>query len=404
MADNTLYEVLGVQRGVSDAELKKAYRKLAKEFHPDKNPAAGDKFKEISFAYEVLSNPEKRQLYDRHGIQGLKEGGGPGMDGDDLFSYLFGGNMGGMFGGAFGGRRGRPKNNNTLIQLEVTLEDLYMGKTFQHEVGRRVICSKCEGTGGRQGAVKTCTSCRGRGIKVMLHPLGPNIVQQVQARCLDCDGSGEKINEMHACQNCKGRKTVKQKCTFDVTIDRGQDARAPIVFTGEGDQSTDATNGDVIFRLVLVPHETFVRNGNDLHLAKTISLTEALCGFQMIVRQLDSRSLLVTHPAGKVIQPGAIKCIRNEGMPIHRGIANGNLYIKFDVAFPDKHFAPANDLQTIEKILNDRPQPEELPEEYEDVALEDYVAAGSSGRGREAYDCDDEEDEGTHAGTQCPQQ
>lgn len=123
------------------------------------------------------------------------------MDGDDILSHLFGG-VGGLFGGGFS--RGRPKNSETLIQLKVTLEDLYMGKTFQHEVERSVICSKCEGAGGRQGAVQSCAGCRGRGVKVMLRPLGPNMMQQIQTRCPDCDGTGEKINEKHACQNCRG--------------------------------------------------------------------------------------------------------------------------------------------------------------------------------------------------------
>lgn len=139
---------------------------------------------------------------------------------------------------------------------------------------------------------------------------------------------------------------------------------------------------------------------------KTISLSEALCGFQMIVRQLDGRSLLVSNPPGNVIHPGSVKCIKNEGMPIHRSLGNGNLYIKFDVSFPEKHFAAEGDLQKIEQILNDRPQAEELPEEHEDVTLEDHVPCGSSGagRGREAYECEDDEDDAPRGGPQCTQQ
>lgn len=203
-----------------------------------------------------------------------------------------------------------------------------------------------------------------------------------------------------------GRKTVKQKHTFEVVIDRGIDVQSRIVFTEQGDQSPGVTSGDVIFRLVLEPHETFTRQGHDLHMSKTISLTEALCGFQMVVRQLDGRSLLVNQAAGDVIQPGMVKCIRNEGMPIPRGISNGDLYIKFDVAFPERHFAPANMLEALEKLLNDRPQAPELPEDHEDVALEDYVPSESaSGRSREAYECDDDDDDdGPRGGPQCTQQ
>lgn len=201
-----------------------------------------------------------------------------------------------------------------------------------------------------------------------------------------------------------GRKTIKQKHTIDVYVDRGQDAKQPLIFFGEGDQSTDAAPGDIIVRLDLEQHETFTRQGCDLHMEKTVSLTEALCGFQMIVRQLDGRSLLVTSPPGSVVHPGTVKCIKNEGMPIHQGLGNGNLYIKFDVAFPAKHFAPEADLKKIEQILNDRPQAEELPDEYEDVALDDYIPSNASGgRGREAYECDEDDDDAPR-GSQCTQQ
>lgn len=201
-----------------------------------------------------------------------------------------------------------------------------------------------------------------------------------------------------------GRKTIKQKHTIDIYVDRGQDAKQPLIFFGEGDQSTDAAPGDIIVRLDLEQHETFTRQGCDLHMEKTVSLTEALCGFQMIVRQLDGRSLLVTSPPGSVVHPGTVKCIKNEGMPIHQGLGNGNLYIKFDVAFPAKHFAPEADLKKIEQILNDRPQAEELPDEYEDVTLDDYIPSNASGgRGREAYECDEDDDDAPR-GSQCTQQ
>lgn len=130
------------------------------------------------------------------------------MDGDDIFQHIFNGPMGSIFGNAFGQPRGRPKNSETVLAQAVTLEDLYQGKTFQQEVERRVICSKCDGAGGRPGAVQSCAACKGRGIRVMLRPLGPNMMQQIQARCSECDGTGEKINEKNACQNCKGRSFI----------------------------------------------------------------------------------------------------------------------------------------------------------------------------------------------------
>ncbi|XP_003739757.1 dnaJ homolog subfamily A member 2 [Galendromus occidentalis] len=407
MADNTLYELLGVPRNVSDNELKKAYRKLAKEFHPDKNPQAGDKFKEIAFAYEVLSNPEKRSIYDRHGIQGLQGSGGSGMDGEDLLSRIFGGGMpgfGGLFGGFGGGHRRRPKNETQLLSLNITLEDVYMGKTFQVEVERRIICPKCDGAGGKAGCFSTCSSCQGRGRKVTLRPLAANVMQQVTLPCNDCHGSGEKINEKDACSNCKGRKTINQKTNLDVDVDRGMNTQQPIVLAGKGDQSTDAENGDIVVRLILEKHETFVRQENDLYVEKTISLTEALCGFQMNIRQLDGRTLLITQPPGEVIAPDSLKGIRGEGMPIYRGDSKGCMYIKFSVAFPENAFMQQANLAQIEALLNDRPPREKLPQEFEDVTLEDFTSTDRgefSGERREAYEDEDEDD---HRQPQCASQ
>ena len=135
-----------------------------------------------------------------------------------------------------------------------------------------------------------------------------------------------------------GRKTIKQKTNLDVDVDRGMNTQQPIVLAGKGDQSTDAEHGDIVVRLLLQDHETFVRQENDLYVTKTISLTEALCGFQMNIRHLDGRTLLISQPAGDVVTPGSVKGIRGEGMPIYRGDSNGNMYIKFTVAFPEKEF------------------------------------------------------------------
>lgn len=403
MADNSLYEILGVPRNASESDLKKAYRRLAKEYHPDKNPESGDKFKEISFAYEVLSDPQKRQVFDRYGMKGLKEGGGE-MDGEDIFSHIFGGaSPFGMFGMGGGRGRRRPKNEDTVAGLRVTLSDLYRGKTIKQEVDRSVICTMCKGVGGKPGCVAACQGCRGRGIKVTLHPIGPNMMQQVQSHCKDCNGTGEKINEKDACHSCRGRKVVSQKHTCEVHIDRGQDVRNVITFSGQGDQSPDAENGDVIFRLQLDEHDHFVRVGHDLFYDKTLTLTESLCGFKFLIEHLDGRQLLVSHLPGEVIAPGVLKGIKGEGMPIPRTDDHGNLYIKFDVQFPKNHFAPEAKLQQIEQILQDRPAAPALPEDYEDVNLDDYHGGQGSGAGHsQAYEEDD--DEPPQGGPQCATQ
>lgn len=158
------------------------YRKLAKEFHPDKNPEAGDKFKEISYAYEVLSDPKKRQTYDKYGLKGMQEGAQDGFPGDDLFSHLFGGGLFGGFGGFGGGSRRRQRGEDTIHPLKVTLEDLYNGKTAKLQLSKNIICAACEGRGGKVGAVQTCKTCKGSGLKVTYRQLGPGMTQQLQSR------------------------------------------------------------------------------------------------------------------------------------------------------------------------------------------------------------------------------
>jgi len=410
MADSALYEVLGVSSKATDTELKKAYRKLAKEFHPDKNPEAGEKFKEISFAYEVLSDPKKREVYDRHGLKGLQEGvhehGGFGAD--DILSHFFGG---GLFGGMGGGsrRKTRQRGEDTVHPLYVTLEDLYNGKTSKLQLSKNVICSPCNGQGGKQGANITCTSCDGRGIKISLRPLGPGMMQQIQTVCSTCGGEGEMINERDRCKACKGKKVQNETKILEVHVDKGMKDTQKIYFRGEGDQQPGVEAGDVVIVLHQKAHEQFKRQGDDLHMMLTISLTEALCGFCYVLKHLDGRDLVIRHPAGNVIEPGSIKVVPGEGMPRYRSpFEKGELFIKFDVSFPSSHFADEAAIKEIEKLLPGRPafvQPE--GEHVEEVDLHDYDASDrrDGGSGSNAYESDDEEGgHGGGPGVQCAHQ
>merc|ERR1712172_282374 len=173
----------GVKPGANDQELKKAYRKLALKFHPDKNPGpdAEGKFKEISMAYEVLSNEDKRRIYDVHGEQGIKEGGGGGFSSPmDIFDMFFGGGMGGMGGGR---SRGPRRTKNLMHQMSVSLEEMYNGATRKLALQKNVICSDCDGIGGKEGAVQRCPNCRGSGMQVRVQQLGPGMMQQIQSMC-----------------------------------------------------------------------------------------------------------------------------------------------------------------------------------------------------------------------------
>lgn len=412
--DTALYDLLGVKPNASESEIKKAYYKLAKEYHPDKNPQHGEKFKEISFAYEVLSNPQKKELYDRRGLDGLKEGGeGGGMFPDEIFSHLFGGGLlGGLFGGGMGGgmgggpfggaRRRRARGEDTVHPLRVSLDDLYNGKVAKLQLGKNIICQKCQGLGGKEGATQVCASCRGRGIKVTIRQLGPGMVQQMQSVCPECRGEGKMIDEKDRCTSCNGRKTVKETKILEVHVDKGMREGQKISFRGEGDQEPGVEPGDVHIIIQVKEHDKFVREGDNLFMKHTIGLTEALCGFHFCLKHLDGRDIVFKTSPGDIIEPGAVRGIVGEGMPRYRNPQEkGNLYVRFEVEFPPKHFTDEKNLMGIERLLSEKaPRKKETHQtkgdNVEEVSLMDYEDhhGKDSGAGRrEAYHESDEDEE-----------
>ncbi|XP_071823926.1 dnaJ homolog subfamily A member 2-like [Apostichopus japonicus] len=394
--DNKLYDLLGVSRNCTDAELKKAYRKLAKENHPDKHPGNEEKFKEVSFAYEVLSDPEKRQTYDHYGLDALKDGGSDGGM-EDIFSHFFGGGLFGG-GGGFGGSRRPRKGQDMVHRLKVSLEDLYNGKTSKLQLKKNVICASCKGRGGKAGATQTCRTCHGRGVKVTIRQLGPGMVQQMQSHCTDCDGEGECINDRDKCKNCNGKKVVEESKILEVHVEPGMKEGQKIPFRGEGDQQPGLEPGDIIIVLVEKEHETFKRNGSNLVLKKTIGLTEALCGFQFTLKHLDDRELLVTNPPGNIIHPGSLKVVEGEGMPMVKNpLSKGDLIIHFDVKFPEKYFKPEEELMQLESILPPR-ETVKIGQDAEAIHLEEFSRGSSN-----AYD-EDEEHQGGAQHVQCAHQ
>ncbi|GLB35267.1 putative dnaJ central domain [Lyophyllum shimeji] len=328
------YDLLEVPPNASEADLKKAYRKKALRLHPDKG-GDPDKFKEVTHAYEILSDPEKRDIYDHRGEAGLSEQGGMGgMDPQDLFSQLFGGGGGGFFGGG-GGRAAGPRKTKDLVhRVNVSLEDLYRGKTTKLALTRNVICSKCKGKGGKDGAVRTCPTCNGRGIKITMRQMGP-MIQQIQSACDECHGSGEIINLKDRCTQCKGKKVMPEKKLLEVHIDKGMKSGQTVTFRGESDQSPTAEPGDVVIVIEEKPHERFKRHENDLLTEVEIDLLTALAGGQFAIRHLDDRALLVQLEPGEVVRHGESKVIRGQGMPSLRHHEPGDLYVKISVRFPD---------------------------------------------------------------------
>lgn len=397
--DTKYYECLGVDPSATEAQLKSAYKKGALKFHPDKNknnPEAAEKFKELSHAYEILSDPQKRQIYDQYGEEGLEGGGGAGgMNAEDLFSQFFGG--GGAFGGMFGGgmRDTGPKKARTIHHVhKVNLEDIYRGKVSKLALQKSVICSGCEGRGGKEGAVKECTGCNGSGMKTMMRQMGP-MIQRFQTVCPDCNGEGEIIREKDRCKKCNGKKTVVERKVLHVHVDKGVRDGHKIEFRGEGDQMPGVMPGDVVFEIEQKPHPRFQRKNDDLFYQAEIDLLTALAGGTIHIEHLDERWLTVNIAPGEVIVPDAIKVIPGQGMPSFRHHDFGNLYIKFDVKFPEKD--QLQNLELLEQVLPPRaqqnlPPPDAMVEDFEleDIDANENSQARAHGGGS-AMDEDDED-------------
>ncbi|GFX01230.1 dnaJ homolog subfamily A member 1 [Trichonephila clavipes] len=392
--ETTYYDILGVKPSCTLDELKKSYRKLALKYHPDKNPSEGEKFKQISQAYEVLSNPEKRKIYDQGGEQAIKEGGvgGGGMSSPmDIFDMFFGG----------GTRKRDNKSANVVHQLGVTVDELYNGAVRKLAVQKNVICEKCEGRGGKKGALEKCSKCNGSGVQTHVQQLGPGMVQRIQSMCSACAGHGEYINPKDRCKNCHGKKVVRERKLIEVHIDKGMEDGHRITFSGEGDQEPGLEPGDIVIVLDEKEHALFKRRGSDLIMRMELTLVEALCGLQRIIRTPDNRELVITCLPGEVIHNQSLKCILNEGMPQYKNpFEKGKLIIQFVVNFPDQLSGPA--ITQIETILPPRPE-YIIPDNADEAPLLDLTPDQDSRNqryNRQAYEEDDERYGGPR-GVQC---
>ncbi|XP_033824391.1 dnaJ homolog subfamily A member 4 [Periophthalmus magnuspinnatus] len=388
------YDLLGVTPSASPDEIKKAYRKLALKFHPDKNPNEGERFKLISQAYEVLSDPKKRDLYDQGGEQAIKEGGmNAGQSPMDIFNMFFGG----------GGRMQRERRGKNVVhQLSVSLEEMYNGSTRKLALQKNVICEKCEGYGGKKGALEKCSSCKGRGVQVKVQQIGPGMIQQIQSMCSDCQGQGEKFSSKDRCKTCQGRKVERVKKILEVHIDKGMKDGQKITFHGEGDQEPGLEPGDVIIVLDQKDHPIYQRQGDDLITNMELKLVEALCGFRKTITTLDNRTLIINSAPGQVIKPNDIKCIQNEGMPIYKDpYEKGQLFVNFQIEFPEKEWLPEHLMYQLERLL---PQREDvmLTDDMEEVDLSDVdVQAQQRKQQGEAYE---EDEDAPRSGVQCQTQ
>ncbi|XP_052211114.1 chaperone protein dnaJ A6-like [Diospyros lotus] len=416
-SDNTkYYEILGVSKSASQDELKKAYRKSAIKNHPDKG-GDPEKFKELAQAYEVLSDPDKREIYDQYGEDALKEGmGGAGASHSpfDIFDQFFGAGAFGDFVGGGGSSRGRKRHGEDVVHtLKVSLEDLYNGATKMLSISRDVLCPKCKGKGSKSGASGRCYGCHGTGMKISTRQIGPGMIQQMQHVCSECQGSGEVISERDRCPQCKGNKVRQEKKVLEVHVEKGMQHGQRIVFEGEADEAPDTVTGDIVFVVQQKEHPKFKRKYDDLYIEHSLSLTEALCGFQFALTHLDGRQLLIKTNPGEVIKPDQYKAINDEGMPHHqRPFMKGRLFIQFDVEFPESGFLSPDKCRALEAILPSRlgqhcseMKLEECEEAtLHDVDIEEEMKRKEFQRRQEGYDEDDDDDEPTMHRMACNQQ
>ncbi|KAL5571821.1 hypothetical protein UlMin_021418 [Ulmus minor] len=406
------YEILGVSKSASEDELKKAYKKAAMKNHPDKG-GDPEKFKELAQAYDVLSDPGKREIYDQYGEDALKEGmggGGPSHSPFDIFESFFGG---GGFGGGGSSRARRQKQGEDVVHtLKVSLEDLYNGTTKKLSLSRNVLCPKCKGKGSKSGNAGKCHGCHGSGMKITRRQIGMGMIQQMQHICPDCQGSGETISERDKCPQCKANKVTQEKRVLEVHVEKGMQHGQKITFEGQADEAPDTITGDIVFILQLKEHPKFKRKYDDLYVEHTISLTEALCGFQFALTHLDGRQLLIKSNSGEIIKPDQYKAIDDEGMPNQgRPFMKGKLFIHFNVEFPESGVLSPDQCRTLETILPSRSSKNLTDMEVDeceettmhDVNMEDEMRRKQQQHYQEAYD-EDDDDEPSMPRVQCNQQ
>ena len=349
MAKRDYYEVLGVDKSASADDIKKAYRKMAIKYHPDKNPGdkeAEEKFKEAAEAYSVLSDADKKARYDQFGHSGV-EGAGPDFSGgfgnlndilNDLFGGAFGGGFGGFggFGGGFGGGQRQQKvyrGRDIRVRVKLTLEEIAKGVEKEISIEKNVPCSDCNGKGARNSSdIKTCPACKGTGQvqRVVNSFLGQTVTYST---CQQCAGEGKIIS--NPCHTCNGTGLVRKRETIKVKIPAGVEAGMQLTLQGEGHAAkNNGINGDLLVVIEEHEHPNLKREGNNLYYTKVVSVVDAMLGAEVNIPCLDG-DYKIKIDAGT--QSGEVVRLRGRGLPSVNGYGGtGDLYVKIAVWIPKK--------------------------------------------------------------------
>ena len=339
------YELLGLQKGTTDIEIKKAYRTLAMKYHPDRNPGNAEaelKFKEVTEAYEVLKDSQKRAAYDRYGHAAFAQGAGAGAGGFGGFNFDFGGGSGAGFGSIFedifsefmgGARRSRQQEGvrgaDIRYDLEITLEEAYKGLTKEIEIQTAVKCEDCHGTGAAEGSkAETCDTCYGTGR--VRRQAGFFIEERT---CPTCNGTGKVIK--NPCKKCGGTGKVSQKKVLEVTIPAGIDSENRMRLAGQGEAGMNGgPNGDLYIFVHIKPHPIFKRDAANLYCTVPLSMTTAALGGEIDIPCIDGSSEKVKIDEGT--QSGTEVRLRKKGMTMLQSKSVGDLFVRFTVETPTK--------------------------------------------------------------------
>lgn len=370
MASKDFYSILGLSKNASEADIKTAYKKLAKQWHPDvnKSPEATEKFKEISEAYSILSDAQKRQTYDQFGSDAFSGGGfgaggggfsGAGFDFSDLFRQGFGGSSGAFggsgyasmddllrsaFGEGFSTQREQEQPLHIRTDVELTFEEAAFGTTKTIEVTRLENCESCKGTGSMSGKKETCKTCKGRGMETQTRrtPFG---IFQTSGTCSNCRGNGHVISD--PCKTCKGKGSTYHTKKMDVTIPAGVDNGNHLRLSKQGN-AHKGKHGDVYVVLHVQSHPVFRRDGSDVYVEQPIPYADAVLGGDVTVPLLGGKTATLHVPAGT--KPGKVFRLKDKGIKFLNEDAFGDQFVRVEIDVPEKLSSEEKEL--LEELRN----------------------------------------------------
>lgn len=335
------YELLGVSKNASEDDIKKSYRKLAVKWHPDKNPnnkeEAEKKFKEISEAYQVLSDPSKREIYDNYGEDGLKNDSNMRSQQfnspDEIFKMFFGSDRS-PFSNNFEHNffeRGKKKTDTKVINIPINLKEFYTGSKKKITLKIKSLCTTCDGLGGINP--KTCNNCNGLGIKIINRMIGPGMIQRLQTNCDTCNGSKKICSTV--CSECNGNKIKINDKEFILVIEPGLENEDKIFFQNLGDQYPNEDKGDIVFLLKEENNNLFKRIGNDLIYNYEITLGDSIIGTTVSFDNINGEKIFFQEK--NIIKNNSYTVIKNKGMPIKKDQNKfGDLFIVYKIKYPNK--------------------------------------------------------------------